>query len=107
MATARTDRTDAAPARNPRGPSFLYGGTSAALVLVILLIAMNAPRIAPPALAEIAPQAVEQIREAPEEQASSVGSDLGSGGDEAGGEGENASGDPNLKSDKPPRLDEE
>ena len=74
--------------REPKGPGFLYGGATIAMVMAILMVALTAQRDAPPTIAEIAPQAVEQITEAPEEQASDVGSGPGAGsGGASGGEG--------------------
>ncbi|MDQ1438529.1 MAG: hypothetical protein QOK43_2158 [Acidimicrobiaceae bacterium] len=105
MATATSDRDGSR--RNQRGPSVLYGGATACLLLVILLVAMSAPRIAPPAVAEIAPQAVEQIKDAPEEQASTVGTGEGQGGDGLGDDGSGTTGDPKKPSDKPPRVSDD
>lgn len=66
-----------------RGPGVLYQSLTAALLLVIALVAITAARDVPPAIAELAPQAVEQIKEAPDEHASEgvTGSDPGRGGE--------------------------
>jgi hypothetical protein len=61
----------------------LYGALSAALLVMIAALTVTASRNGPPLIAEYAPTAVQQIKDAPLEQSSSVGS--GEGG--PGGEG--------------------
>lgn len=59
--------------RRPRGPGVVYGVLSLVLLLVVGVLALSAAQPPPPTIAEFAPQAVEQITDAPNEQASSVG----------------------------------
>jgi hypothetical protein len=77
--------TVALPSRRPRGPGMVYTALAIALVVVVSVIAVNATQPPPPTIAEFAPQAVEQIKEAPQEQSSDVGEADG-GGDGSGAE---------------------
>jgi len=71
------------PARKTwRLASGVYAGMTIAMVVLLAVFAITATQTPPPAIAEIAPQAAEQIKEAPESQSSSVGSaDGGLGGE--------------------------
>ena len=61
------------------------GAVSSALAALIALVAITATQAPPPAIAELAPDATEQIKDAPQEQTSSVGEgDGGAGTGEAG-----------------------
>ncbi len=60
--------------RRPRGSALLLTATATLSTLVLALLLLSVPRQPPPTIAEIAPQAVEQIVEAPPEQSSDVGS---------------------------------
>jgi hypothetical protein len=67
-----------AAGRPKRSAGLVHGGLLGALVLVIATVALVARPAAPPAIAEFAPQAIEQIKDAPPGQSSKFG---------AGGEG--------------------
>ena len=74
-----------APLTSPtRAPSIVHAVSAAVLVALLALLMVAAPRSAPPAIAQIAPNAVQQIKEAPQEQALE---DDGGSVDTAGGEG--------------------
>ena len=64
----------------PKAPGLVYGSASLALLLLVSVIALTARQPPPPAIAELAPQAVEQIRDAPSEQSSEFGGAEGGGG---------------------------
>ena len=83
MATTRTSSRAAGGRRQSKGVSFVYGGISGVLLLVIATIALVVQPPAPPALAEFAPQAEQRIEEAPEEQSSQF-SNTGTGACAAG-----------------------
>ncbi|MGH2830750.1 MAG: hypothetical protein ACRDJM_09730, partial [Actinomycetota bacterium] len=55
-------------ARRPKTPGAIYGVLSLVMILVVGVIALKAVQPPPPQIAEFAPQAVEQIRDAPDEQ---------------------------------------
>ena len=58
----------------------MYSSLSAALMAIIAVVAITAAQTPPPAIAELAPQAVQQIKDAPQQQSSELGSaDGGSG----------------------------
>jgi len=76
-------RRPAPPRRTWRLASGLYGGVTLAMIVILAVFAITATQTPPPAIAEIAPQAAEQIKEAPESQSSSVGSAEGGLGGEA------------------------
>ena len=63
----------------------MYSVCSAVMMLIIATLAITAAQSPPPAIAELAPQAVQQIKEAPQEQSSELGS--AEGGGNTGGEG--------------------
>ena len=71
-------------ARRPRPPGFVYSAMSMALLALLGALTITATQTPPPAIAEFAPQATEQIQEAPPEQSSDVGE--GVGGDTSGSE---------------------
>lgn len=52
----------------------MYSVASAALMLLVATLAITAAQTPPPAIAELAPQAVQQIKDAPPEQSSELGS---------------------------------
>ena len=66
-----------------RGPGFVYTAISAAVLAIVAVLTITAATTPPPAIAELAPQAVQQIRDAPAEQSSALGS--GEGGSGLGG----------------------
>ena len=57
----------------PRAPGVTYACITSAMMLLLGTVALNTQQPAPPAIAELAPQANEQIREAPQEQGSDGG----------------------------------
>jgi hypothetical protein len=65
-----------------RSPGLVYIGLSLAIVVIVASLAITASQSPPPAIAELAPEA-EQIKDAPPEQSSDLGSAGGGGG--AGG----------------------
>ncbi len=67
-----------AEARRPRGPGIVYGSMAVVLLVVVGVLALTATQPPPPTIAEFAPQAVEQIEDAPVEQTSDFGT--GDGG---------------------------
>jgi hypothetical protein len=68
-------------AARPRTPGIVYGGMSMAMLLLIAVLALTARQPPPPSVAEFAPQAVEQIKNAPNAQSSRFGNgDSGAGG---------------------------
>src|SRR5437763_16934835 len=71
-ALARRDR--------PRGPGIVYASLTVVLLILIAAIALTARQPPPPSIAESAPQAVEQIKQAPTEQSSRFGSAGGGSG---------------------------
>lgn len=75
-----TEPTKADKTRSGRSPAFVYSGTSMVLVLVIAALTITASQTPPPAIAELAPSAVQQIKDPPANQASSVGAADGGGG---------------------------
>src|SRR5687767_3350409 len=76
--------------RHPRGPSVLYSGVSLTLVVLLASVALTARQPPPPSIAEFAPQAVEQITDAPAEQSSNAGRGPGGGAGLAGDGGSGA-----------------
>lgn len=83
MATPQGGSSDGTP-RGRRGAApFVNSGAALVLLLVIGLTALTATQGPPPAIAEISPQANEQITDAPEEQSSDMGEGAGGG---AGGD---------------------
>ena len=67
----------------PRTPGLVYSALSLSALLLLAALALTARQVPPPSIAEFAPQAVEQIKDAPSEQSSDFGS--GDGGE--GGQG--------------------
>lgn len=63
--------------RRPRGPGFVYSGVATLLAVAILAFSLSAQQPPPPAIAEFAPQAVDQITDAPDEQSSRFGAGEG------------------------------
>jgi hypothetical protein len=84
-----TTATATAPAirRRPKAPGTLYTVILGIAVVVLAAQLLSAPRDSPPAIAEIAPQAVEQIKTPPPEQATNLGKADGIGEGGAGGGG--------------------
>lgn len=68
----------------PKGPAYLYTALTTVVFIIIGAIALNAAQPPAPTVAEFAPQALEQIKDAPDEQTSSRG---------PGGQGQGTSGD--------------
>lgn len=75
---------DARERRSGAAPGFVNGGMGLVMLLLLAVVALTARQPPPPSIAEFAPQAVEQIKDAPSEQSSDFGS--GEGGS-AGGTG--------------------
>lgn len=74
--------------RAPRPPAYVHSGLLIAIVAVFVILLTTSPQSPPPAIAELAPSAVQQIKDAPTEQSSAFGSgEGGSGGAEPGGLG--------------------
>ena len=71
-----------ASGRAAKRSGLLYVGLATAILVLIATLAITATQTPPPAIAELAPQAV-QITEAPAEQASELGQ--GEGGAAGGG----------------------
>lgn len=69
--------------RRDHTPGLLSAVVSVVIVLIVATLALTATQAAPPAIAEVAPSAVQQIKDAPSEQTGSVGE--GEGGAGAGG----------------------
>ncbi|MGH2807900.1 MAG: hypothetical protein ACRDKT_11570 [Actinomycetota bacterium] len=69
--------------KRPRLPGLVYSATSLVVLLLVGVVAFAADQPPPPTIAEFAPTAVDQIEEAPSEQAS----DFGGEGDFAGSGG--------------------
>lgn len=65
----------------PRTPGLVYTALSAVLLVIISAVALTSRQPPPPSISEFAPQSVEQIRDAPEEQGISGGA---GGADELG-----------------------
>jgi hypothetical protein len=59
----------------------MYAGLSMAMVVLIATLTVTASRSGPPAIAELSPSAVQQIKDAPKELSSSIGS---ADGDDSG-----------------------
>lgn len=79
--------------RPPRHPAYLHVGLGAVLMLVFASLLVTAPQNPPPAIAEIAPQAVAQIKEPPPEQESEFGSGESTGpGSSGAGDGDGGTG---------------
>ncbi|MGH2812338.1 MAG: hypothetical protein ACRDI1_06455 [Actinomycetota bacterium] len=79
MATLRASRV-----RAPRAPAIMYTVLAASIAVLLGLLALSARQTPPPAIAELAPQSVEQIREALEEQTSAFGGESGGQGEGRG-----------------------
>ncbi len=60
--------------RQSRAATFLYGGLAALILLVVAAVALVVVPPSPPQVAEFAPQAVDQIEDAPNRQSSQFGS---------------------------------
>jgi hypothetical protein len=68
------------PGRANRSSGFVYTALSAVMILVIATLAITASQTPPPAIAELSPTPQKQIKDAPQEQSSELGSaDGGSG----------------------------
>lgn len=66
--------------RSSRTPAFSYAAILVVMVVVLALFTFAPPPTSPPAIAEVAPKALEQITDAPVEQAVSAGGSVGSVG---------------------------
>ena len=71
-------------AQRPRPPGIAYGAMSMVMLMLLGALTITASQTSPPAIAEFAPQAVEQIEDAPPEQSSSAGEGEGGAGAEGG-----------------------
>jgi hypothetical protein len=67
-------------AGRPRTPGIVYTALAVAMAVVVAVIAISANQPPPPTIAEFAPQALEQIKEAPAEQSGDAGQADGQGG---------------------------
>lgn len=90
--------------RSHRTPAYVHSTVALVTAVVLASFLLSAPRSAPPAIAEISPQAVAPITEAPEDQAApqggdSAGPDAADGGDDA--TDENAAGGDDSGSGNP------
>ena len=65
--------------QSPRGPAATNSVLAVVLVVLVAAVALVARQPAPPAIAEFAPQAQHQIKQAPLQQTSNVGAAAGSG----------------------------
>jgi hypothetical protein len=63
----------------PRTPAFVQIGLAVGIAVLLAAVTLTTRQPPPPAIAEFAPQAVEQIKETPKEQASEFGSGAGLG----------------------------
>jgi len=63
--------------RSPRGPAATNAGTLLALVALLATVALTARQPAPPAIAQFAPQAQHQIKQAPLQQTGDIGNGQG------------------------------
>ena len=89
------------PAPETRGhrlPARVNLAMFTALTVLLAFLVVRAPQTAPPAIAEFAPHAVEQITEAPPEQASGLGGSAGETGAEGGAEGTGSTREPGSSS---------
>ena len=59
-------------AARPRTPALILGSIVLALAVLVAAVALTARQTAPPAIAEFAPQAVEQIKQTLDDQAPDV-----------------------------------
>jgi hypothetical protein len=82
----------------PRTPGLVYTALALVLVILVAVIATTATQPPPPTIAEFAPQAVEQIKEAPREQS-------GDFGEEDGGDGGLGAAAPSPPTVTPPPID--
>jgi hypothetical protein len=57
----------------PRGPGYVFAAGATAVLLLIGFVALNASQPPPPTVAEFAPAALDQIKDAPDRQSSDVG----------------------------------
>ena len=89
-----------------RGSAYVNGGVIAVLLAVFALHLVTEPRTAPPAIAEIAPQAVAQIKQAPPQQATKQGTNpaKGTSGGAGGGSGNGIGPGPGASALPPPSL---
>ncbi|MCU1673579.1 MAG: hypothetical protein JWN77_1692 [Frankiales bacterium] len=67
--------------RAPRTPAYVFAGVVTAFAVLVAAVALTARQAAPPAIAEFAPQAVEQIKQTLDEQAPDVTPDSDGGTD--------------------------
>jgi hypothetical protein len=79
--TDATDATAIAADRTPRPrtPGMLQVGLTITIAVLLAAVTLTTRQQPPPAIAEFAPQAAEQIKETPKEQASQFGSGEGEG----------------------------
>lgn len=69
-------------ARSPRAPGFAFAGVSLVLFALVAVVALSAQVATPPAIAELAPQAAQELAEAAQDDPASegVGSEPGGAG---------------------------
>lgn len=71
--------------RSPRAPAVVYSALALSITILLAAFALTARQTPPPTVAELSPQAVEQIKQAPEEQSSAFGGGPGGkGADQVG-----------------------
>jgi hypothetical protein len=78
----------------PRAPGIAYAALTVAIVVLVATIALNARQPPPPAIAELAPAALEQIKKAPSQQDSQNGTGPGQASPSANSSGPSASTSP-------------
>jgi hypothetical protein len=76
-------KTTSPSERGRRTPGFVNAVVGIAIVILVAALSITAAQAPPPAIAELSPSAVQQIKEAPSEQTSSAGE--GDGGAGVGG----------------------
>jgi hypothetical protein len=72
---------DVAAVRRPTAPGYAYSALSVTVLLLLTTLALTAKQPPPPSIAEIAPEAVAQIKDAPSEQSSAFGNGANGSGD--------------------------
>lgn len=80
VTSARAVGTSAETGRRPRSPGIVYSALAVSFGVLIAAIALTTRQTPPPSTAEFAPQAIEQIKDAPNDQSSDFGSGSGPGG---------------------------
>jgi hypothetical protein len=71
--------------RRDHAPGMVSAAVSVAIIVIVASLALTAAQSPPPAIAELAPSAVQQIKDAPSEQTSAAGEGEGGAGGGFGG----------------------